>query len=162
AAALHRAVAEGRIRLVLVIRSDFRDLLDKLLRTVDPDLRTFSLTNDFVLRPFSSALAEEIVTELLQPVHAGDPLLRDQLERFSGNLVQELLRPPRDPRLHPDDGKTVLPVELQIVGYVIQRLGSQQFNRSRLAALGGKVGLFRRYIDDVTRDVMRMTGVVPE
>ena len=161
-AVLHRAVAEGWIRLVFVIRSDFRDLLDKLLRTVDPDLRSFSLTNDFVLRPFSGAQAQEILTELLQPIHAGDPLLREQVERFSGNLVQELLRPPRDQRIHPDDDKTVLPVELQIVGYVIQRLGSQHFTRSRLAALGGKAGLFRRYIDDVTRDVMRMTGVGPE
>ena len=162
AAVLKRAVAAGHLTLVVIIRSDFRDLLDKLLRTVDPDLQTFSLTNDFVLWPFSRPLAEEVLGELLQPIHAGDPLLREQLERFSRNLVHELLRPPRDRRIHQGDEKTVLPVELQIVGYVIQRLGSGYFTGSKLAALGGKAGLFRRYIDDVTHDVMRLTGVGPD
>jgi hypothetical protein len=162
AAVLHRAVADGHLRLLVVIRSDFRDLLDKLFRTVDPELATFDLTNDFVLRPFPRALAEEVLGELLRPVHGDDPLLREQIESFSRNLVQELLRPPRDRRLYRGDEKTVLPVELQIVGYVIQRLGSRHFTRSGLAALGGKAGLFRRYVDDVTRDVMRMTGVGPD
>ena len=162
AALLKRAVAAGHLSLVVIIRSDFRDLLDKLLRSVDPDLRTFSLTNDFVLWPFSRPLAEDVLGELLQPVHGGDPLLREQLERFSRDLVQELLRPPRDRRIHQGDERTVLPVELQIVGYVIQRLGSGYFTGSKLAVLGGKAGLFRRYIDDVTRDVMRLTGVEPE
>jgi hypothetical protein len=98
----------------------------------------------------------------LAPVHDNGPLLKQQLEDFGKALVRELLRPPRDKRLCPEDEKTVLPVELQTAGMMIESVGVRNFSAEGLNRLGGKIGLFRAYIEEAKTYVRHKTGVSGE
>jgi hypothetical protein len=76
--------------------------------------------------------------------------------------VTDLLRPPRDPRLCQDDEKTVLPVELQTVGMMLESVGLQQVSVAGLRRQGGKAGLMRAYIEDAKTYAWHKTGVPPD
>ena len=76
-------------------------------------------------------------------------------------LVLDLLRPPLDARLCPEDEKRVLPVELQMVGWTYESLlPVRRFAAAELRRRGGKVGLYRDYIEDAKEYAFRRTGGV--
>lgn len=160
--ALKEAINNGKIRLVIAIRSDFFDLLIKICDSVDPERETVNLGNYYTLRAFRKEQAEAVLDEMLAPVHANNPLLMPQIEDFAKALVRELLRPPRDKRLCKDDEKSVLPVELQTVGMMIESFGNSYFSVAGLKRLGGKLGLLRAYIEDAKTYVWRKTAVSGE
>lgn len=156
---LKEAIEGGKLRLILAIRNDFRDLLFEVCRTVDPKQKALNLGNYYTLQAFSKEQAEAVLGEILKPVHGNDPLMKQQLEDFIGALVLDLLRPPRDQRLFQGDEKTVLPVELQTVGMMIESIGIKHFSVAGLRRLGGKIGLLRAYIEDAKDYAWRKTGI---
>jgi tetratricopeptide (TPR) repeat protein len=157
--AMRDAIHVEQLRLLLVIRSDFTDLLSRLCRELDPLQSTYDLGSYFTLRAFSGRQAEVVVAKLTEPVHGQDPVIQQQVRDFSSVLVEQLLRAPRDKRLCRADEKTVLPVELQTVGFMLESMGSDNFSPQSFARLGGKTGLLRTFIDDATTYVFRKTGV---
>ncbi|MBM3225639.1 MAG: hypothetical protein FJZ47_17820, partial [Candidatus Tectomicrobia bacterium] len=104
---LREAIAAGQVRLLMALRSDFRDLLDRLCRTLDPTQQTFDLGGYYTLQALRAAPARAVLDELLRPAAAQDARLRQQLDDFAAALVADLLRPPRDQRLCQEDEKTV-------------------------------------------------------
>jgi tetratricopeptide (TPR) repeat protein len=158
--ALKKAIANGETRLVIAVRSDFRDLLLGLCRAADEEQQTLNLGSYYTLPAFSSRQAKAVLNELLEPIHQQDPLRQQQLDDFSTQLVRELLLPPRDRRLCREDEKTVLPVELQTVGLMIESVGIENFSAHGITRLGGKAGLFRAYIEEAKSYVWRKTGVL--
>ncbi len=152
-------VQRGQLRLLIAIRSDFRDLLMSLCRTVDPEQSVLDLGAYYSLKAFSETQAIAVLDEMLEPIHGGDLLRKQVVDDFAENLVQELLLPPRDPRLSKDDKKTVLPVELQIVGMMIESIGIENFSADGLRRLGGKTELIRAYIEEAKTYVWRKTVV---
>lgn len=158
--ALKSEIECGKLRMMIVMRSDFSDLLMKLILEVDPEMSTLHLGDWYTLRAFREDEAEAVLDELLAPMRTSDVLVSERLRQFRTALVRELLRPTRDKRLC-DSHRTVLPVELQIVGWMIELSGRQGFSPVALRSLGGKYGLFRSYIEKVSNEVWRKTGVEP-
>lgn len=156
---LKEAMRTGQLRILVAIRSDFRDLLDRLCRLVDPQQEVLNLGHYYTLQPFRAEQATAVLDAILQPAQGHDPLLRQQLDDFVRVLVDELLRPPRDPRLCQADEKTVLPVELQTVGMMLESVGSHSFSVAGLRRRGGKAGLMRAYIEDTKTYAWHKTGV---
>ncbi len=156
---LRDAIEAGKIRVLVAIRSDFLDLLLGLCREVDSSGKALDLGSYFPLKAFSGKQARTALGEMLAPLHGGDPLRRQPLEDFSDALVEELLRPPRDRRLSRKDEKTVLPVELQMVGLMLEAVGVEVFSADAFRRRGGKAGLLREYIEDAKVFVWRRTGV---
>lgn len=156
---LKEAVDSKHLKLILAIRSDFLDLLLRVCRLVDPEHKALNVGNYYTLTAFDQDQAEEVLNELLKPLHENDPLRMLQLQDFAKELVLDLLRPPRDERLFKADEKTVLPVELQTVGIMLESLGVKNFSVGGLKRLGGKAGLLLRYIEDAKTYVWRKTGV---
>ena len=157
---LRDAIESGQLRLLLSIRNDFRDLLMDLCRKVDPTHQILDLgAAYYTLESFSEDQAITVLIEMLEPIHGGDPVRRQVHDDFANKLVLELLRPPRDPRLYPDDVKTVLPVELQIVGIMIESVGIQNFSVDGLRQLGGKTALIRKYVEEAKEYVWRKTAI---
>jgi formylglycine-generating enzyme required for sulfatase activity len=156
---LKDAIATAQLRLLITIRSDFRDLLDRLCRSLDPQQQTLDLGSYYTLRAFRAGPARAVLDEILRPASDQSPLLRQQLDDFAGALVADLLRSPRDPRLYQADEKTVLPVELQTVGMMLESVGLQQVSVAGLQRQGGKAGLMRAYIEDAKTYAWHKTGV---
>lgn len=156
---LRDAIQSGQLRLLLSIRSDFRDLLMRLCRAVDSTSQVLDLGAYYTLESFSEAQAIAVLTEMLEPIQEGDPVRMQVHEDFAQELVLELLLPPRDRRLYQDDVKTVLPVELQIVGTMIESVGIENFSVDGLRRLGGKTALTRAYVEEAKHYVWRRTGV---
>ena len=159
---LKDAIATAQLRLLITIRSDFRDLLDRLCRSLDPQQQTLDLGSYYTLQALHAGPARAVLDEILRPASAQDALLRQQLDDFAGALVADLLRPPRDPRLCQDDEKTVLPVELQTVGMMLESVGLQQVSVAGLRRQGGKAGLMRAYIEGAKTYAWHKTGVPPD
>src|SRR4029453_10054108 len=159
---LKDAIATAQLRLLITIRSDFRDLLDRLCRSLDPQQQTLDLGSYYTLRAFRAGPARAVLDEILRPASDQSPLLRQQLDDFAGALVADLLRSPRDPRLCQDDEKTVLPVELQTVGMMLESVGLQQVSVAGLRRQGGKAGVMRAYIEDPKSYAWHKTGVAPD
>jgi hypothetical protein len=157
------AVARGRLRLLVGIRSDFSDLLLKACREADPGRKALEFDREsyYTLLPFDAEKAESVINRMLarDETLPSDPLLQQQREEFAGELVKELLRPPGDTRLCREDEKRVLPVELQMVGWTYETVLGGRFSASELKRRGGKVGLYRDYIADAKDYVFRKTGV---
>jgi hypothetical protein len=156
---LQAAIAAGQLRVLITIRSDFRDLLDRLCRVLDPQHRTFDLGQYYTLHAFRARQARAVLDEILRPAVVQDAGLRQQLDDFAGVLVDDLLRPPRDPRLCQEDEKTVLPVELQTVGMLLETVGFQQMSVAGLRRQGGKAGLMRTYIGEAKKYAWHKTAV---
>jgi len=157
---LRDAIERGQLRLIISIRNDFRDLLMDLCRKVDPTQQILDLgAAYYTLESFSEDEAITVLSEMLEPIHAGDPVRKQVHDDFANKLVVELLRPPRDPRLYPDDVKTVLPVELQIVGIMIESVGIENFSVDGLRRLGGKTALIRKYVEEAKEYVWRKTAI---
>ena len=159
---LKDAIAAAQLRLLITIRSDFRDLLDRLCRSLDPQQQTLDLGSYYTLQALHAGPARAVLDEILRPASGQDALLRQQLDDFAGALVADLLRPPRDPRLCQDDEKTVLPVELQTVGMMLESVGLQQVSVAGLRRQGGKAGLMRAYIEGAKTYAWHKTGVPPD
>jgi len=159
---LKDAIANWQLRLLVSIRSDFFDLLMRVCHSVDPKGDTLDLGNYYTLHAFHRDQADAVLDEMLIPLRGDDPLLEQQFEDFRRALIRELLRPPRDRRLSVDDEKTVLPVELQTVGMMIESSGDRYFSVAGLRRLGGKLGLLRAYIEDAKTYVWRRTAVSGE
>ncbi|MCB0263650.1 MAG: ATP-binding protein [Calditrichaeota bacterium] len=159
---LKTAFKDHPIYLVFVIRSDFRDLLDKLVRKIDPERLLFSLGNYYELKAFSPEKAESVVKQLLAPLKEYHSFDQNLVEAFSSMLVNELLRPPRDERLNREDTKTVLPVELQTIGFMLEGTDARNLNIERYKSRGGKTGLYQDYIEDAKTYVYRSTGIPAE
>jgi|GEM_PF-5264548 len=154
---LKTAIENNTIRLVIAIRNDYLDLLMRCCREIDIAQQTLVLKNYYTLQPFNEYQAETVLNGLLQPLK-GD-LARDQLiDDFNRSLVRDLLRAPQDQRRYFGEEKTILPVELQIVGTIIEDIGPEAFSASELAKQGGKLGLLRLYIEDAKNYVWRQTG----
>jgi hypothetical protein len=153
-------LSNSDIKILVSIRSDFRDLLDKLCREVDPEQKRLDTGNFFYLKAFTKTDAEDVLEELLfNPEVPLTPMQSLNLKLFITSLVDELLRPPRDVRLCPYDEKTVLPVELQIIGFMIENLGTMNFNPDRLKELGGKHALMRTYLHEATLTACKRSGL---
>lgn len=155
-------VGDETIHLLLSIRSDFTDLLNRLCRTVDPKQESFDLGSYYTLRAFSKERAERVLNQMLEPGKTDDPLLRQETEDFAEALIRELLRPSQDKRVYQEDRMTVLPVELQTVGLMIELVGTTYFTVAGLRRLGGKAGLLRGYVEEAKTYVWRKTGIPPE
>lgn len=158
-AVLRDAIAAGHVRLLITLRSDFRDLLDRLCRDLDPSQQVFHLGQYYTLQALRAPQARAVLDELLRPAAAQDTRLRQQLDDFAGALVADLLRPPRDQRLCQEDEKTVLPVELQTIGMLLESVGVHQMSVAGLRRQGGKAGLMRTYLDDAKTYAWHTTGV---
>jgi tetratricopeptide (TPR) repeat protein len=156
------AIASWQLRLLVGIRSDFFDLLMRVCHSVDTERETLDLGNYYTLHAFRRDQADAVLDQMLAPLRANDPLLEQQFEDFSRALIRELLRPPRDKRLCNDDEKTVLPVELQTVGIMLESAGSRNLSVAGLKRVGGKLGLLRAYIEEAKTYVWRKTGVSGE
>lgn len=157
---LRDVIESGQLRLLLSIRNDFRDLLMGLCRKVDPTQQILDLgAAYFTLESFSETQAITVLNEMLEPIHGGDPVRKQVHDDFAKQLVLELLLPPRDRRLFQDDDKTVLPVELQIVGTMIESVGIENFSVDGLRRLGGKTALIRAYIEEAKEYVWRKTAI---
>ncbi len=158
---VHDLIRDSVTSVIVVTRTDFLDLVLKLSRDVDNDQNVFDLGKYFTISAFARTKAEDVLLQILQPLYEGDPVRRDEAEEFSKALIAELLRPPRDNRLCPDDEKSVLPVEMQIVGLLLETRGNDMLSAEALRALGGKTGLMQDYIKSATDFVWRRTGVSP-
>ena len=156
---LKTAVSHGQCRLILSIRNDFLDLMISLCRQTDPHQEVFNLGSFFELSAFSKEKGTSVLNEMLEPLHAGDPLRRQDLLHLSNKLAQELLRPPRDRRIFQGDKKSILPVELQITGMMIELIGTRTIIDRGLDYYGGKIGLLRSYIETTNDYVWRKTAV---
>jgi len=157
---LARLVASKRLRVLLCIRSDFLDLLLKECRQADPQQTALSLEHFFTLDAFRPDVAEQVMNRLLLPLHHDDPIRKAGLEDFASALVGELLRTTTDKRRPLDDAKVVLAVEMQITGFMAEwMVGGNKLTRQTLEALGGKLGLYRAYIESAKDYVWRATGV---
>jgi NTE family protein len=156
---LIRDAVSSKVTIILTIRSDFLDLLLKLCRDVDPEQHVFDLGSYYTLGPFPQPVAEAVIGQLLEPLADKDPIIEQQFKAFARDLTQELLRPPRDNRICKTDERTVLPVELQTVGVMLESTGIQSLSSKGLQKLGGKTGLLKRYLDDAKEHVWRKTGI---
>lgn len=156
---LIKDAVSSKVTILLAIRSDFLDLLLKLCRDVDPEQQVLDLGSYFTLGPFPQAVSEAVIGELLEPLSNKDPIIEQQFKAFSRDLTQELLRPPRDSRICTTDERTVLPVELQTVGIMLESTGIKFLSSKGLQKLGGKTGLLQRYLDDAKYYVWRKTGI---
>ncbi|WP_338869479.1 hypothetical protein [Myxococcus stipitatus] len=153
---LMRAIKGGGLRVLISVRSDFLDLLLKDCHAVDPAQDTLDLGSYYTLKAFRHDQARGVLHEMLAPRH-GDALIKQQMEDFAEALCRELLRPPRDRRLSRDEEPTILPVELQILGQVMEAAGGEHLSRTALRRLGGKPGLLRMYLERAKNDVRRTT-----
>ncbi len=156
---LKEAIEREQIRLVIAIRTDFSDLAFGICRELDPQQLILRVSDSYVLQPFRKDQASGVLQKMLEPIHAGDPLIEQKLFDFSKSLISSLLRSPSDKRLYQPNQKTVLPVELQMVGMMIESVGIKNFSTAGLRRLGGKTGLMRAYIEDAKTYVWRKTGV---
>jgi hypothetical protein len=161
--ALRDGIEGGKLRLLVAIRTDFYDLLLKGCRDVDPANTAFAIdrASYCTMRPFSAEDGQAVLGRMLDrdDVHAGDPLRRAEVGEFACALVQELLRPPLDRRICPEDEKRVLPVEVQMTGWTYESILGRRFAAAGLRRQGGKAGLYRAYIEDAKEYVFRRTGV---
>ena len=157
--ALKQLSQKTSLTLLFCIRSDFVDLLLKQCRDVDSNQEAFNLGNLYTLRAFSQPQAKAVLEKILEPVSEGDPLARERSDDFVEALTTELLRPPQDRRLSREDQKTVLPVQLQMIGAVLESLGVQYFSPTGLRKYGGRAGLLRLFVADAAKYVWRKTGV---
>jgi hypothetical protein len=162
--ALKQFVEDGNLRLVLAIRRGFSDLLLETCREVDPELASLAFTRDsyYPLRSFTAEQAEGVINSMLdrEDVHGNDTLRRRDVREFAHALVLDLLRPPVDTRMCRDDEQRVLPVELQVVGWTYESLLQVgRFSAEELRQRGGKLGLYRDYVEDVKDYVHRRTRV---
>jgi hypothetical protein len=153
------AVGQGRMRLVLSVRSDFSDLVIEICRASDPSQKVLSPSNYYRLRAFSERQGQAVLMKMLEPVHENDLLRAEEIAEFSRAIVRDLLRSPTDKRLSRDDSKTVLPIELQTVGMMIEALPTETFSVKSLKRLGGTAGLMRLFVEDAKTYVWRKTGV---
>jgi len=153
---LRQAILARELRLLIVIRIDFVDLLLNLCREVDPGGEAFAVGNHYVLQPFRETQALWVLREIFSPIVSGNGLLETRFASFAEALVNDLLQPPRDPRLCPSDAKTVLPAELQMVGQMIESLGVDQFTSRSFRELGGRNGLLKLYVEQAKSSVSRM------
>ena len=159
---LMRGIEEQLWKIVIVTRTDFTDLVYALLREVDPSQRMLDIGSHYRIGAFNRFQAEAVLREMLAPIYEQDPGLGPQLDGFVTELIFELLRPPRDRRIYAGDPKSVLPVEMQIVGFALETMGPKNFSATLLRARGGKLGLLSQFLDDATDTVQRSTGVPPE
>src|SRR2546422_862368 len=79
----------------------------------------------YPLQAFTEGQAKDVLTAMLKPFYTDDPIAKQQIEEFQTAIVIELLRPPRDKRLNQDDEKTILPVELQTIGMMLEAIGDR-------------------------------------
>jgi NTE family protein len=159
---LRQGVEEQLWRVVIVARSDFTDLLYALVREVDPKQHTLDFGTHYRINAFDRAQAEAVLREMLKPVYQQEPALELQLDGFVTELTSALLRPPRDPRLYAGDAMSVLPVEMQIVGFALETIGTKNFSSTLLRRRGGKIGLLAHFLEDASERAERSTGVPSE
>jgi len=150
------------LRLVVALRSDFLDLLVKAFVEVDPQGKTLDLGNYHTLRSFQPAQAQGVLENIFAPVVRGNALLIQRVDNFNRALTKDLLRPPIDKRVSRADRPSILPVELQTVCMVLEKMGADHFSESDFRRLGGKLGLYRRFIEDAKEYVWRKTGITGE
>ena len=160
---LGNARADGKLRLVVVIRKDFSDLLRDVRIEVDPDNRLFAFDREsyHVLRSFSVPRAMDVLNRMLDrdEFHGGNRLRRQDLDDFAKAFVEELKRPPLDARLCRKDEPLVLPVELQMVGWTYETILEGNFSAEDLRRRGGKLGIYQVFIEDAKDYATGKTGV---
>jgi hypothetical protein len=156
--ALAAAVQKDNVSVILALRSDYDDLLTRLCRSADPSGSALNVGNFYELHAFSERQTQAALDDMFLPLR-DDPIVGQSLEDFSDELVAQLLRAPRDRRVYQEGRMSVLPVELQIMGFAIESLGPEYFSVSKLRALGGKKELFRSYVDQAVAYAWRRTGV---
>lgn len=156
---LRDLVETGAARVVVALRSDFLDLLVKLCREVDAEQETLNLSSWYTLKAFRESVACEVVEEILADISGDDSLREHEIHALAETLAHDLLRPPRDARLPPSDPWTVLPVELQSVGLMLQMGGMRNLTPEGYRRRGGRPGLMRALIEDAKGFVRSSTGV---
>lgn len=153
---LRKAIAAGELRVLIVTRIDFSDLLVNLCREVDPNGEAFTVEHFYVLKPFRKDQALWVLKEIFTPMISNDEEFAAEFGSFEETLVCDLLQPPRDRRLSREDEKTVLPAELQMVGQMIESLGADQFTSKSFREHGGRNGLLNLYVEQAKNSVSRM------
>lgn len=151
------AIERLRIHILLAVRSDFLDLLVKACNVVDIDRATLDLGNWYSLKAFREDQAKAVLDEMLALIRPIDPLSDGRIVGFRDALVRQLLRRSRDDRVYKGGEKTVLPVELQTVGMMIEASGEKNFSVAGLKQLGGNLGLLRAFIEEAKMYVWRKT-----
>jgi tetratricopeptide (TPR) repeat protein len=153
---LQKAIDAGQIRLLLVVRSDFSDLLVHLCQELDPNGNALTSGRFYILKAFTKTQALSVLHEIFSPLASESKDVQWQLDDFAEVLVNDLLRPPRDERLSRNDEKTVLPAELQIVGEMVESLGTSHFSSKSFRELGGRTGLLSLYVEQAKTYISRM------
>ncbi|HYF36626.1 MAG TPA: hypothetical protein VD994_15125, partial [Prosthecobacter sp.] len=160
--ALHEGVKMRWFRLLVAIRSDFADLLARGIRKADPEREGLGQAEYQEIEAFSERRALSVLNQMLEPLYRDHPTLQGQLENFAQAVVEDLLRPPRDRRRSRADEKTLLPVELQTVGMILEQRGPDAFSAAAYHELGGKLGLYRSFLDRAKQQIWRKTLVSEE
>jgi hypothetical protein len=86
---LRNAIHCRLLRLLVVVRIDYSDLLINLCREVDPDGGALDPGNYFVLKPFRKEQGLRVVHEIFSPITAGNQQLERELDMFGEALVEE-------------------------------------------------------------------------
>jgi hypothetical protein len=157
---LRALISRGKARVAICVRSDFLDLLLAECRSVDSAQEALSLDRYFTLQAFSPDEAEEVVRRMVMPLHREDPVRKQELSDFATELVHQLVRPTTDKRRPRDSVGIVLAAELQIVGFMAESIvGGKGLSREAIIRLGGRLGLYKEYIETAKDYVWRATGV---
>jgi hypothetical protein len=157
---LKEMIAANKARVAICIRTDFLDLLLDECRSADATQEVLTLSRYYTLESFNPEQALGTLKLMLEPYHKHDPVRRQQLEDFASELVDELRRPKTDKRKPLDRGDIVLPVELQIVGFMAEsKVGANGLRRDNLIRMGGKLELYRAYLENAKDYVWRVAGI---
>lgn len=157
--ALREGIRRRKFRLLIAIRSDFADLLARAVRRTDPERLSLGAAEYLEIEPFTQSRAVKVMDLMLAPLCRDNPALQGQLEEFVRVVVVDLLRPPRDRRRSRLDEKSVLPVELQTIGMILEQHGPEAFSGDAFRNMGGKLGLYRAFLDRAKRQVWRRSLV---
>ena len=150
------------LRVLIGIRSDCRDLLDQMFRSVDQEQRVLKLSNYHTLQPFTPDESTNAIMALLAPLHDGNEELSMAHRAFAAELTIQLLQPPRDRRLYRGDDQSVLPASLQVLGSTLESIGgASAFSVKYLNQVGGRVGVLQRFVENTKARVFRITGASP-
>jgi tetratricopeptide (TPR) repeat protein len=151
-------IEELAVTVVLAIRTDFLDLVLATCRRLDSEGTRLTLKHYFTLEAFDEGKAKEVLEKIVA-IDGADVVHSQSLRDFIDALVREFLRRVGDPRLPQSTKLLVLPVELQMYGMTVERMGTGDLSGSTLTSLGGKPGLLRAFLAEAAEYVFRSTGV---
>jgi len=154
-----RAIATGPIHVLVVSRSEALPALYEVATAVDPSGDSLTIGARFKLYGLTEAQTILVLERLLGPFTDRERDQQTVATEFARALTTELLRNMEDLRAPGGTSYQVLPIELQLVGAVLQSLGPTGLSQQWLRRFGGRSGLLRAYIDVTLTGVSREVRV---